>query len=48
MKEKIGMLIACIGLIVFFLFFFMSVKPQEPQRVYVPAHYEIVYDKMHD
>lgn len=48
MKNKLSFfeIVALVLLILFFIFFFTCVKPEDPKKIWVPGHYEIVYDKM--
>lgn len=46
--DRIGMAIAAVLIVIFFIFFFATAKPKEPERIWVPGHYEYVREPMKD
>lgn len=46
--EKVKIIIIVLLLIFFFVFFFTTARPKEPERVWIPGHYEYVRESMND
>lgn len=43
---SLGMAVAGLVLVIFFIWFLFNVPLEEPERVYIPGHWEIIQPKM--